>query len=90
MGLEDQSHILYLIDMGLLKRIIDPVTGKHIPFKTGKTLVGTASYASTSAHKGDELSRRDDIEAMGYLLIQFMKGKLPWQNINSQSKKETH
>ena len=35
-----------------------------------------------------EQSRRDDIEALSYLLIYFMRGKLPWQDIPILNTKE--
>jgi serine/threonine protein kinase len=82
MGLNDESHVLHLVDMGLMKRVIDPETNEHIPHVSDKTLTGTASYASVHAHNGEELSRRDDLESVGYALIYFMNGLLPWQNLN--------
>lgn len=86
MGLEDNSHIVHLVDMGLVKRVFDPVTKKHIPYSKDKTLTGTASYASVHAHQGEELSRRDDLEALGYVLVYFLNGTLMWQNLNMSSK----
>ena len=78
MGIEENSHIVSIVDMGLAKRIIDPITGDHIKFKTGKSLTGTASFASIHAHHGEELSRRDDLEALGYMLLYLLNGSLPW------------
>ena len=64
--------------MGLAKRVFDPETKKHFPYRNDKSLTGTARYASIHAHLGEELSRRDDLEAIGYVLIYFLKGQLPW------------
>jgi len=90
MGIEDKSHIVSIVDMGLAKRIFNQETGEHIPFKTGKSLTGTASFASIQAHKGEELSRRDDLEALGYMLIYFVNGSLPWQHTISINKEEKY
>ena len=82
------QEIIYLIDFGLAKRFRDPKTGLHIQYKDGKSLTGTARFASIYTHLGIEQSRRDDLEGMIYTLIYLIKGKLPWQGLKAKSKEE--
>ncbi|CAK0895636.1 unnamed protein product [Prorocentrum cordatum] len=55
--------------------------------KTGAELVGSMSFMSINAHHRLEQSRRDDIEAIGHMLVYFM-GKLPWADVESLSQEE--
>lgn len=88
-GINNNKHLIYLIDLGLAKRFKNK-DRVHIKFVTGKKLVGTARYASINSHIGNELSRRDDMESLIYLLIYFVKGSLPWQGINCQDREEKY
>jgi serine/threonine protein kinase len=74
----------------LAKRYRDPRTGLYIPYKDGKSLTGTARYASVNTHLGIEQSRRDDIEGLGYILVYFMRGNLPWQGLKVRSKEDRY
>jgi casein kinase 1 epsilon len=89
-GLPPNQHIVHVIDLGLAKRYKDRITGKHIPYKDGKKLTGTARYASVKTHMGVEQSRRDDMESLGFVLVYLLLGGLPWQGIRAKNKQEKY
>ena len=84
-GLKKFKNIIYMIDYGLTRKYCDSHKN-HIPYKEGKHLTGTALYASIYTHKGIEQSRRDDLESLGYMMIYFCKGELPWVNVKGKNK----
>lgn len=89
-GNGSKAGIIHVIDFGLAKRYRDPKTNHHITYRSNKSLTGTVRYASINTHMGIEQSRRDDIESMMYVLIYFLKGKLPWQGVLGKNKHEKY
>lgn len=88
-GIGKKSTILHLIDFGLTKKFVEKYN-HHIQYKEGKKLVGTARYVSVNTLNGAEQSRRDDIEALGYVLVYLLKGSLPWQGLPGATKEEKY
>jgi len=86
-GVREKQHHLYLIDFGLSRKYYDK---KHCPEKHSLSLTGTARYASLNAHRGIEQSRRDDLEAIGHMLIYFLRGSLPWSGLEARNKQEKY
>ncbi|MED6152896.1 Casein kinase 1-like protein 3, partial [Stylosanthes scabra] len=77
MGLGRNAKQVYIIDFGLAKRFRDPITNNHIP-------------CSRNAHLGFEQSRRDDLESLGYVLVYFIRGSLPWQGLQAPTIKQKY
>ena len=90
MGRNEFNGTLYLIDFGLAKKFRSSRTLKQYPLTKRKSLTGTARYASINALQGYEQSRRDDLESAGYVLMFFLRGNLPWQNIKIKGKKDKY
>ena len=88
-GRGENEKKIYIIDFGLAKKYYSVSRAQHIKFVTGKHLIGTARYCGRNAHRGYEQGRRDDIESIGYVLMYFLLGVLPWQGLKAR-KNEDH
>lgn len=88
MGLYGKCHQVMVVDMGLAKEYKNGITGAHIPFSKCQEMSGTARYASLNTHRGYEQSRRDDLETIGYIMFYFLRGRLPWQDLQTETETE--
>ena len=89
-GRGNNSHIVYILDFGLSKKYWSSKKNKHIQFSTNKKLTGTARYASVNALSGYEQGRRDDLESIGYVIMYFIRGTLPWQGLKAKDREDRY
>ena len=76
-GLED-PNLIYLSEFRFCTKFKSSKTGKHIIPGFRGTFTGTLRFSSANAQRGMQQSRRDDLESIGYVILLFFKGKLPW------------
>jgi len=90
LGSGELNAYLYLVDFGLAKKYRSSKTLTHYPYIKKKKLTGTARYASIHAMEEMEQSRRDDLEAVGYVIMYFIRGNLPWQGLKLKSNEDRY
>ena len=90
MGLNKKNADLYLLDFGLSKKYRSSRTLVQYPYIKRNKLTGTARYASIHALEEMEQSRRDDMESIGYVIMFFLRGELPWQGLKVKSKEDKY
>ncbi|XP_034274322.1 serine/threonine-protein kinase VRK1 isoform X3 [Pantherophis guttatus] len=71
---------VYLVDYGLAFRYSPE--GNHKDYKENPKRChdGTLEFTSIDAHKGASPSRRGDLEILGYCMICWLSGSLPWED----------
>lgn len=79
----NQINNIYLIDFGFCKSFIED--GEHNKIKKIHHMIGSKNYASISSHKCYDLSRRDDLESLCYMLLYFYIGYLPWNDVSDEN-----
>ncbi|KAK2715166.1 hypothetical protein QYM36_009971 [Artemia franciscana] len=84
MGIKDYTDVkkVFLTSFSYTRKY----STSNKPVRCNKHKIGNLKYASLNAHAGLEQSRRDDLESLGYMLVHFAKGDLPWQNLKAISK----
>lgn len=71
---------LLLLDFGL-SRQMGLWDGRWRGARADVGFRGTRAYASTRALQRREQSRRDDLQALFYLLLELLRGSLPWKHL---------
>ena len=82
-GKSHKSNQIYLTNMSLAARYINKKDGEHLPFSDKHNYQGSLSFSSINSQRGLKLSRRDDLESLGYVLVYLLNGSLPWSSYTS-------
>jgi serine/threonine protein kinase len=81
-GQKNDFNKIYIIDFGFCTLY----NRENKISKTTNSLIGSLTYASINSHNLVELTRRDDLESIGYMLVCFYLGKLKWQHYEDKHK----
>nr|XP_033806695.1 serine/threonine-protein kinase VRK1 isoform X2 [Geotrypetes seraphini] len=71
---------VYLVDYGLAYRYCPEGVHREYREDPKKCHDGTIEFTSIDAHRGVAPSRRGDLEILGYCMIQWLGGRLPWED----------
>jgi serine/threonine protein kinase len=89
-GVNQESHIVNIINFGLVKKYHDEATLFHIPYQTYRSLAGIVCYVSLNTHLGVEQTQCNNLESLAYIFIYFLHTSLLWQYSDSSSRKQKH
>ncbi|XP_076733654.1 serine/threonine-protein kinase VRK1 isoform X4 [Maylandia zebra] len=71
---------VYLVDYGLAYRYAPEGLPKEYKEDPKKCHDGTIEFTSIDCHKGASASRRSDLEILSYCMVQWLCGRLPWED----------
>ena len=75
LGKENNFFQINLIDFGSSRREDE----EPIPTETDKfEVVGKIEFSSIASHEGKNVSRKDDLESLMYMILYLLTGTLPW------------
>ncbi|XP_031146999.1 serine/threonine-protein kinase VRK1-like isoform X1 [Sander lucioperca] len=80
LGCRDPEQV-YLADYGLSYRYCPDGVHKEYKENPKKGHNGTIEYTSLDAHKGLAPSRRGDLQILGFCLLHWLCGSLPWDKV---------
>ncbi|XP_057316958.1 uncharacterized protein LOC130657967 isoform X2 [Hydractinia symbiolongicarpus] len=77
------SRTVYMLDFGLSRQYVNNEGNVRAP-RAVAGFRGTVRYASITAHENKEMSRKDDLWSVFYMLVEFAQGSLPWRKLKDK------
>ncbi|KAH8755068.1 casein kinase I isoform delta [Diaporthe sp. PMI_573] len=87
MGSGRNGNMVYTIDFGLAQKFTPELAEDNTEPKL-RLLGGTVNYASLRNHRKLQQSWGDDMESLGYMLVYFARGSLPWEGLKAGTTEE--
>ncbi|CAD5225912.1 unnamed protein product [Bursaphelenchus xylophilus] len=85
----NEHHIIYMLDFGLCRKFMGESESKDLRIpRASAPFRGTTRYAAMAALRQMEQSRKDDIEAWLYMVVEWTAGQLPWRKLRGSDKEE--
>ncbi|AAF44556.1 serine/threonine protein kinase [Fowlpox virus] len=75
---------VYLVDYGLATKYSSNGKHKEYTINPKNRHNGTMAFTSIDAHKGVTVSRRGDLESLGFCMLKWYSGKLPWEKYEKE------
>lgn len=81
-SVDPMARNLYFMGLGYATRFIESHSLRHVSQSTVpmQPRLVASPFSSLTACMGKSFSRRDDLESLGYVLVYFAKGSLPWSD----------
>ncbi|TKR57699.1 hypothetical protein L596_030366 [Steinernema carpocapsae] len=84
-----EYHTIFMLDFGLCRKFIGDNLNKDLRMpRTTAPFRGTTRYAAIAALRQMEQSRKDDIEAWLYMVVEWTSAALPWRKLKGADKEE--
>ncbi|CAD5211016.1 unnamed protein product [Bursaphelenchus okinawaensis] len=83
---EEDCRTVYLLDFGFARSYLKEYDNamKIRPARKKAPYLGTDRYCSINVHRRGEHGRVDDLWSLLFMLVEFIKGKVPWKNVSSK------
>ncbi|KAK5734346.1 hypothetical protein LTR17_009010 [Elasticomyces elasticus] len=87
MGTGEDGNTVYITDFATATgyRPGSPLDDGEDLTQSDRGLIGTTWYASIRGHTSRSRAPADDLEALGYMLVYFVQGSLPWLGLEACS-----